>query len=264
VPLCGTPLLPTALQSRCGFASVSGQAPKDTSIGSPEHLNIQTDGASMSSSPLQPAGPLSTGRGALITFEGIDGAGKSTHLQWFADALERAGRTVRVTREPGGTALGESLRTLMLHTPMAPPTEALLAFASRNELVCQLIGPALAAGTWVVCDRFTDSTFASQGGGRAVDWTFLETLERDVIGSIQPDLTLWFDLPAAIAAQRRAAARQADRFESEDLAFFERVRLGYQRRAALFPERFKIIDATQGIDEIKKRLEEILITFCSL
>lgn len=189
--------------------------------------------------------------GLFISFEGIDGAGKSTHIEGVAALFRAAGRTVILTREPGGTPLSESLRHLVLHTPMDPLTEALLMFAARREHLVQVIEPALAHGHVVLCDRFTDATFAYQGGGRGFDLDVLRRLESWVQQGpaaklLQPDLTLWFDLPAATAAQRRAAVRAPDRFESQDEAFFERVRDGYRLRAEADPSRFVRLDA--GVD----------------
>jgi len=189
-------------------------------------------------------------RGRFISFEGIDGAGKSSHIDALAAALRAQGHTVLMTREPGGTPLAEQLRSLFLQQPMDALTEALLVFAGRRDHVRTVIQPALAAGHVVLCDRFTDATFAYQGGGRGFDTSVLARLEAwvqadDAGGLVQPDLTLWFDLPPAVAARRRAAARDADRLESEDLAFFDRVRAGYARRAAADPQRFAHIDADQ-------------------
>jgi dTMP kinase len=182
-------------------------------------------------------------RGRFITFEGIDGAGKSSHLEALAAWLRERGHAVQVTREPGGTALAEALRELVLHRPMDALCESLLVFAARRDHLVQSIEPALAAGTTVLCDRFTDATFAYQGGGRGFDLAVLMQLEAWVQQGRQPDLTLWFDLPPALAAQRRAAARAPDRFESEDLGFFERVQAGYAARAAQQPQRFARVDA---------------------
>jgi dTMP kinase len=182
--------------------------------------------------------------GRFITFEGIDGAGKSTHIEPLAAWLRGQGHDVVVTREPGGTALAESLRALVLHEAMDPLTEALLVFAARRDHLQQQIEPALARGATVLCDRFTDASFAYQGGGRGFSADVLATLEHWVQQGRQPDLTLWFDLPAATAAERRAAARAPDRFERQDEAFFERVRRGYAQRAAAAPQRFVVLDAT--------------------
>lgn len=192
---------------------------------------------------------MSTGR--FITFEGIDGAGKSSHLDAAAQALRDAGQEVLVTREPGGTALAESLRELVLHQPMDAMTEALLVFAARRDHLVTQIEPALRRGCTVLCDRFTDATFAYQGGGRGFDLEVLRALERWVQQGRQPDLTLWFDLPPAVAAQRRAAARAPDRFEILDEAFFERVRAGYAQRREADPGRFVVIDALATLDAVR-------------
>ena len=182
--------------------------------------------------------------GRFITLEGIDGAGKSSHLealrQWCADR----GCEVLVTREPGGTALAERLRELVLHEPMDPLTEALLVFAARRDHLVQVIEPALARGACVLCDRFTDASFAYQGAGRGFDLALLTALEQWVQQGRQPDLTLWFDAPAELAAQRRTAARSPDRFEAMDTAFFQRVSSGYGARAAAEPKRFVRVDAS--------------------
>jgi dTMP kinase len=182
--------------------------------------------------------------GRFITFEGIDGAGKSTHIVALAQRLRERGAEVVCTREPGGTELAEKLRELVLHAPMDALTEALLVFAARRDHVQQLVAPALARDATVVCDRFTDATFAYQGGGRGFDTQVLAQLERWVHADLQPQLTFWLDLPAAEAARRRAAARAADRFESEDIAFFDRVRAGYAARMAADPGRFVRIDSS--------------------
>jgi dTMP kinase len=181
--------------------------------------------------------------GRFISFEGIDGAGKSTHIATLAGWLRARGREVVLTREPGGTALAESLRELVLHQAMDALTETLLVFAARRDHLMQTIEPALHRGAVVLCDRFTDATFAYQGGGRGFDRQVLATLETWVQQGRQPDLTLWFDVDPAIAARRRAAAREPDRFEAQDLPFFERVRAGYAARAAAHPRRFERIDA---------------------
>ena len=181
--------------------------------------------------------------GRFITFEGIDGAGKSSHVEALAAWLRERRHEVVVTREPGGTLLAERLRELVLHTPMDTLTEALLVFAARRDHLQQVIEPALARGATVLCDRFTDASFAYQGGGRGFDPAVLSELERWVQQGRQPDLTLWFDVPAATAATRRAAARVPDRFETQDEAFFERVSAGYARRCAGDPQRFVRLDA---------------------
>jgi dTMP kinase len=189
-------------------------------------------------------------RGRFITFEGIDGAGKSSHIEPLAAWLRERGHQVLVTREPGGTPLAETLRELVLHQPMDALTESLLVFAARRDHLTRSIQPALDAGTTVLCDRFTDATFAYQGGGRGFDLHVLSQLEAMVHPGLQPDLTLWFDLPAAVAAQRRAAVRAADRFEAESTAFFERVQAGYTARVAAHPARFTRIDALPSPPEV--------------
>ncbi len=201
-------------------------------------------------------------RGKFITFEGIDGAGKTTHLAWFRGRLEQkvapTGRTVVMTREPGGTKLGESLREILLHQPMDLETEALLMFAARREHLAEVIEPALARGDWVLSDRFTDATFAYQGGGRGLPRDKLEALERWVQGGFQPDLTILFDVPTDTASERRSAARDPDRFESESEAFFQRTRAEYLRRVEEAPYRFAVIDSTLSIPHIQKQLEELI------
>jgi len=175
--------------------------------------------------------------GRFITFEGIDGAGKSTHLPRYAQSLRAEGITVMAAREPGGTVLAEQIRDWFLHQPTDPQTEALLAFAARSDHLTQAIRPALAAGQWVLCDRFTDSTVAYQGGGRGLGVERVEQLERWLEPVIEPDRTYLFDLDPGEAARRRSQARDADRFEAEDLAFFERVREAYRTRVAADAER---------------------------
>jgi dTMP kinase len=192
----------------------------------------------------------STRRGRFITFEGIDGAGKSTHLEALAVWLRERGRSVLVTREPGGTPLAEALRELVLQRPMDALTESLLVFAARRDHLMQAIEPALAAGTTVLCDRFTDATFAYQGGGRQFDLELLTHLEQWVQQGRQPDLTLWFEIAPSLAAQRRAAARAPDRFEAQDLTFFERVHAGYAARAAADSQRFARIDAAHERERV--------------
>jgi len=184
-------------------------------------------------------------RGRFISFEGIDGAGKSSHIETLAAWLRERGRPVLVTREPGGTALAERLRELVLHEAMDTLTETLLVFAARRDHLQRAIEPALIAGTTVLCDRYTDATFAYQGGGRGFDLAVLAQLETWVQQGRQPDLTLWFELPPATAAGRRAAAREPDRFERQDEAFFARVHAGYAQRCAGDPQRFARIDADQ-------------------
>lgn len=195
----------------------------------------------------------------FITFEGIDGAGKSSHIEALAQWLRERGREVLLTREPGGTALAERLRELLLHEAMDALTESLLVFAARRDHLRQCIEPALARGATVLCDRFTDATFAYQGGGRGFDLDVLGRLEGWVQEGQQPDLTLWFDLPPQVAAQRRAAARAADRFEREDEDFFTRVREGYAARAAAAPGRFVRIDAEQPREAVWAQIERSLL-----
>ncbi len=194
----------------------------------------------------------------FITFEGIDGAGKSTHIDFVADLLAQRGVTVVRTREPGGTALGEQLRTLLLHQTMHLDTEALLMFASRREHLEQVIEPALARGNWVISDRFTDASFAYQGGGRQMPIDRLAQLEAWVHPHLQPDLTLLFDVPLEVARSRLQASRDLDKFEQEQSEFFARVRAEYLRRAAQFPARFRIIDSTLPIDQVQQKLCKII------
>src|SRR5574337_265617 len=196
--------------------------------------------------------------GRFITLEGIDGAGKSSHLDGLAGWLRQRGQTVVVTREPGGSALAEALRELILHRPMDALTETLLVFAARRDHLRQCIEPALARGDTVLCDRFTDATFAYQGGGRGFDRDPLVRLEAWVQQGRQPDLTLWFDLPPALAAARRDAAREPDRFERQDPAFFERVRNGYLQRMQADPGRFERIDAQADRDGVRAQLERAI------
>lgn len=185
-------------------------------------------------------------RGRFITFEGVDGAGKSTLLDALAQALQERGVTPLRTREPGGTPLGETLRGLMLGQPMTPMTETLLMFAARQEHVLRVIAPALEAGRWVLCDRFIDASYAYQGGGRGVAIERLDTLadwvQTAVPGGVHPDLTVLVDVEPAVAQQRRARVREADRFEREPGDFFDAVRAGYLQRARQDPGRFLEID----------------------
>ena len=198
------------------------------------------------------------GPGRFITFEGIDGAGKSTHIGFVTGLLQDAGKTVVSTREPGGTAVGEKLRDLLLHEKMHLETEALLMFASRREHLSQVIEPALARGDWVLSDRFTDASFAYQGGGRGLPLAKLDQLEQWVHPQLQPDLTLLFDVPLAVARERLDATRTLDKFESEQEAFFERCRNEYLRRAAEHPGRIVVIDSTRTIDEVRTALRAAL------
>ena len=198
--------------------------------------------------------------GKFITLEGLDGAGKSTHLAGLAQVLRERGLTVRTTREPGGTALGERLRQLLLDRDqrLHPETETLLMFAARHEHLDKIIRPALAAGAWVLCDRFTDATFAYQSGGSGVSWARIEALERWVHADLQPDLTVYLDVPPELGRARRDRIKAPDRFEQEAEAFFERVRAAYLRRAREAPARIRVIDASAMIPEIARHLENVL------
>ncbi|MCP1174172.1 dTMP kinase [Ralstonia chuxiongensis] len=202
--------------------------------------------------------------GKFITFEGIDGAGKSTHLAWFAQQLQAKlapqGKKLVVTREPGGTPLGERLREVLLHERMHLETEALLMFAGRREHIAEVIQPALDAGDWVISDRFTDATFAYQGGGRGLAIDRLEALERWVQQDLQPTKTILFDLAPEIAAARLADARTPDKFEAESAQFFLRTRAEYLRRAAAEPDRFVVLNANRERTDIQKDLENLLAT----
>lgn len=207
-------------------------------------------------------------KGLFISFEGIDGAGKSSHIEGLAQAFRDQGRVVTLTREPGGTPLAEKLRALMLHDAMDPLTEALIAFAARRDHLVQVIEPALTRGEVVISDRFTDATFAYQGAGRGFDWDQLSILERmaqtgtalqaDLASSFmrEPDMTLWFDLPAQVAAERLASARVPDRFEAQPGEFFARVAQGYARRAEAAPERFARIDANTSRESVWQQITQ--------
>jgi dTMP kinase len=198
-------------------------------------------------------------RGRFITLEGIDGAGKSTHLAWLADRLRRSGRELVVTREPGGTPLGEKLRELLLQEAMDPATETLLMFAARCEHLQRVIRPALARGAWVLADRFTDATFAYQGGGRGVPPAKLTALEDWVQEGLQPDVTLFFDVPVEVGQARlQAAGAGLDRFEREARAFHERVRAAYLERARAQPGRVRVIDSSRPLAVIREELELIV------
>jgi dTMP kinase len=197
-------------------------------------------------------------RGRFITLEGIDGAGKSTQVDVVAKQLRAHGADVVVTREPGGTPMGEQVRQLVLHQPMTPRTETLLVFAARAQHVEAVVEPALSAGRWVLCDRFTDATFAYQGGGRGVAEADIATLEQWVHPGLQPDLTLLFDVPPEVAATRLAKARAADRFEQEQTQFFARVREVYRARARRYPERFIVVDGTQDAGTVQRFVHDRL------
>lgn len=196
--------------------------------------------------------------GLFITLEGVDGAGKSSYTDWLVEYFKQQGREVVLTREPGGTPLGEKLRALLLHEPMTQTSEVLLMFAARQESVQQLIRPALADGKVVISDRFTDSTLAYQGGGRAYPIARIEQLAQWVHSDIQPDLTLLFDVPLAVARERLSSTRTMDRFEQEQASFFLNVRQQYLQQASAYPERIVTIDSTQSIADIRLFLTKIL------
>ncbi|MBA4215756.1 MAG: dTMP kinase [Methylibium sp.] len=196
--------------------------------------------------------------GRFISFEGIDGAGKSTHIRAVADWFRAQGADVQLSREPGGTPLAEALRDIVLNQPMGSLTELLLMFAGRRDHVETVIRPALAAGKTLLCDRFTDASFAYQGGGRGLPLSVLNPLADWVQQGTEPELTLWFDLPAAQAAARRAGAREADRIEQQDLDFFERVRAAYAARAAEAPQRIVRIDASGTVEQVGQAVLAVL------
>lgn len=203
-------------------------------------------------------------QGKFITLEGIDGAGKSTHLSWLESYFRSKGKNVVVTHEPGGTLLGEKLRTLVLDSSltMHPETEALLMFAARKEHLEKLILPAINQGDWVISDRFTDASFAYQGGGRGVDINKLNELECWVQGTFQPDLTFYFDIPSELGRKRlngrENGIQSADRFEKEEAEFFDRVRSAYLERAHKFSHRIQIIDSSQPLETVRQSLKRIL------
>lgn len=216
----------------------------------------------MSGAPIPHPGGLAM-QGIFVSFEGIDGAGKSSHIAGVADTFKAHGRSVCITREPGGTPLAEKIRNLVLQDAMDPLTEALLVFAARRDHLRTVIEPALARGEVVLCDRFTDATFAYQGAGRGFDLQVLAALERwvqstDGGGLRQPDLTLWFDLPPATAAERLAGARLPDRFESQPAEFFSRVADGYAARAAAEPKRFARLDAAADREAVAAQIAAVL------
>lgn len=202
--------------------------------------------------------------GLFITFEGIDGAGKSTHIEALAEAFRAGGRAVTLTREPGGTALAEKLRAHVLNDPMDPMTEALIVFAARRDHLVQIIEPALARGEVVLCDRYTDATFAYQGAGRGFDLEVLQWLEQHVQATTpdgsprQPHLTLWFDVPPAVAAERLASARVPDKFESQPQVFFQRVAAGYAQRQRQEPGRIVRIDAAPAPEAVRRSVLDVV------
>lgn len=203
--------------------------------------------------------------GRFITFEGVDGAGKSTQLEYAVKYLEDRGIDVLKTREPGGTEIGETIRELILQasSPLDASTELLMIFAARNEHIERVIKPAIARGSTVVCDRFTDATFAYQGGGSQMESARIETIETWVQGTLQPNLTFFFDLPIR-DAQRRMGDRSRDRFESEEISFHERVRRSYLKRAEQFPDRIKVIDSTRSKGQVRVSVEQQLAALCGL
>ena len=203
-------------------------------------------------------------RGRFITLEGIDGAGKSSHLRWVARHLRSRGIRVKVTREPGGTPAGERLRRLVLGSRhrLHAETETLLMFAARREHLAKVIAPALKRGVWVVCDRFTDATYAYQSGGSGVAWEKIDALERWVHPGLQPDVTILFDVSPAIGRRRTARKRKRDRFEREQEAYFKRVRSAYLRRARAKARRIRVLDARESVNQVKKELEKILSSYC--
>lgn len=199
-------------------------------------------------------------RGVFLTFEGVDGAGKSTHVQWAVEQLKARGLNVVSTREPGGTPIGEKLRELLLKEAMGLECETLLMFAARAQHIQEVIRPALEAGHWVVCDRFTDATFAYQGGGRQLGVARIAELEKWVHPDLQPDCTWLFDVPLEVARERLDRTREKDRFEQEANAFFLRTREVYLSRAAQYPERFTVIDSTAPIEKVRLQLTQTLNT----
>ena len=199
-------------------------------------------------------------RGKFITLEGMDGAGKSTHIPDIIKLLELKDVEVISTREPGGTALGEQLRTLLLNEAMHPETETLLMFAARREHISQIIEPALARGAWVLSDRFTDATYAYQSGGRGVLANKVIELEAWVQGDLQPDLTLLFDVPVEVSVARLASARTPDKFERESAEFFTKIRNAYLDRANKNPNRFCIINSNQSLDDVKVEVKNVIST----
>ena len=207
---------------------------------------------------------MKSGRGRFITVEGGEGAGKTSNLKFIRDYIETAGKQVVFTREPGGTPLGEAIRELLLghkHTEMADTTELLLMFAARSEHLQQKILPALEAGKWVLCDRFTDASYAYQGAGRGIDSQRIAILEEFVQGSLRPDLTLLLDLPIEIGLQRAGERSAPDRFERETESFFQKVRNGYLRIAEREPGRVKIIDASPSLEQVQRQLKLALRLF---
>lgn len=197
-------------------------------------------------------------RGKFITLEGMDGAGKSTHIPHILNHFRARGLEVVSTREPGGTSLGERLREILLHEAMHPETEALLMFAARREHISQVIEPALARGAYVISDRFADASYAYQCGGRGVDFEKMNLLEQWALGELQPDITLLFDVPVDVSLQRLSKARAPDKFEQEGADFFTRIRDAYLRRAQQYPHRFRVINSHQSLEDVVKSLDNII------
>ena len=205
-------------------------------------------------------------RGCFITVEGTEGVGKTTNMDYTLELLQKAGIEVVTTREPGGTEIGEEIRSLLLghkHDGMHDDTELMLMFAARAEHIAQVIRPALEQGKWVMCDRFTDATYAYQGGGRGIDMQRIAALENWVQGELRPDLTLLLDVPVEIGLERAGKRSAPDRFEKEKHDFFEKVRAMYLQRAREEAERFRIIDASQALDDVRKQLQQVLTEFLS-
>ena len=202
--------------------------------------------------------------GKFITVEGLDGAGKTTHLEFLRAALEGRGIRLAVTREPGGTPLGEALRRIVLDSRqhLAPETETLLMFSARMEHLNKVIRPALAEGTWVLCDRFTDASFAYQGGGSGVAWDKIEALEAWVQQGLQPDVTFYFDVDPDTAKTRISAIKSPDRFEQEERSFHEQVRAAYLRRAREDAGRVQVVDSNRSLPEVQAELERVVATLC--
>jgi len=203
-------------------------------------------------------------KGKFITLEGMDGAGKSTHIPNIVSQVEASGQTVVCTREPGGTPLAEELREILLHKPMHPETETLLMFAARREHIEQVITPAIARGACVISDRFTDATYAYQAGAKAVAVEKINQLETWVQGELQPDMTLLFDVPVAVSMQRLAMARTPDKFERENAEFFEKLRNAYLARAKQDPARFRVINASQALEQVASEVKVIIEDFISI
>ncbi len=199
--------------------------------------------------------------GKFITLEGMDGAGKSTHIPSIVEQLKDTGKEVVCTREPGGTAVGEKLRELLLHDAMNPETETLLMFAARREHIAQVIAPAIARGAYVLSDRFTDATYAYQAGAKGVEFNKISQLESWVQGTLQPDMTILFDVPVEVSIERLAAARTPDKFEREGRGFFEKLREIYLERAHNDPQRFRIIKADKSLDEVRNEVKVIIEEF---